>query len=272
MKPVIIGDATLYCGDCLEILPTLKGIDAVITDPPYFSTDLKLDRESVPADWKMMTQVVQPNGYLIVFAPFEIQSEIFPIWKRRFSGVWVKAQPIKRTYTAKKPFGLFELYVVYAHPDHQINQLTWNHVFVPGTPYRKIQRKSGYKRGGKDQLDRQGTHGWTKENFIYENSGFRYCPDVLFGANKPCMAHDERTQHPTQKQVEVMDVLVQWTTNPGDLILDPYLGSGTTGVAAIQQGRRFVGIEIDEDYFAIACARMEKAQRQGRMDFGDEAA
>jgi DNA modification methylase len=270
-NPVIIGNATLYCGDCLEILPTLKGIDAVITDPPYFSTDLKLDRESKPADWGLLTKVVQANGYLVVFAPLEIQSEIFHIWKRRFSGVWVKAQPVKRTHTAKKPFGSFELYVVYAHPDHQVSQLTWNHVFVPGTPYRKIKRKSGYKRGGKDQLDRQGTSGWTKDGFVSENSGVRYCPDVLFGANKPCMAHDERTEHPTQKPVEVIDVLVQWTTNPGDLVLDCYMGSGTTGVAAIQQGRKFIGIEIDPDYFEIACRRIEAAQRQQRLEFEEVA-
>lgn len=270
-EPVIIGNATLYCGDCLEILPQLSGIDAVVTDPPYFSTDLKLDRESSKADWRMLTKVVQANGYLAVFAPFEIQSEIFLIWKRRFSGVWMKAQPVMRTHSAKKPPGLFELFVVYAHPDHKISQLTWNHVFVTGTPYRKIQRKSGYKRNGKDQLDRQGTYGWTQDGFVSENSGFRYCPDVLFGSNKPCMPHDQRTEHPTQKPVDVINVLIQWLTNYGDLILDPYMGSGTTGVSAIQQCRKFIGIEIDPEYFAIACRRIEVAQRQTRLDLENTA-
>jgi site-specific DNA-methyltransferase (adenine-specific) len=267
IEPVVIGKATLYCGDCLSILPALSGIDAIVTDPPYFSTDLKLDKESVPADWELMTHCVQPNGYLAVFAPFEIQSEIFPIWKRRFSGVWMKPLSIKRTHSAKKPPGLFELYVVYAHPDHQISHLTWNQVFVPGEPYQKVQRKSGYKRGAKDQLDRQGTSGWTEDGFVAENSGVRYCPDVLFGANKPCMAHEERTDHPTQKPIEVMEVLVQWLTNPGDVIFDPYMGSGTTGVAALKHDRRFIGCEINPDYFAIACERIENAQRQPQLEF-----
>jgi site-specific DNA-methyltransferase (adenine-specific) len=266
-EPVVIGNATLYLGDCLSILPTINGIDALITDPPYFLTDLKLDKESAAADWELMTHCVQTNGYLAAFAPEQIQHEISRHWKRRFSGIWMKQAPVKRTHAAKKPPGLFELYVVYAHKDHKISDLVWNQVIVPGEPYRTVRRKRAYRRGGHDSLDRSCTEGWTIDGFVHENSGFRYCPDVLLGNNKTGMRHSERTDHPTQKPIEVMEVLVQWLTNPGDVIFDPYMGSGTTGVAALKHDRRFIGCEINPDYFAMACERIENAQRQQQMEF-----
>ena len=66
--------------------------------------------------------------------------------------------------------------------------------------------------------------------------------------------------HPTQKPVALMEYLIRTYTNPGDTVLDPFLGSGTTGVAAANTGRRFIGIEMDADYFAVAQSRIQKAQ------------
>jgi len=78
--------------------------------------------------------------------------------------------------------------------------------------------------------------------------------------------------HPSMKPVALMRWCIEhFKLPPGSLILDPYLGSGSTGVAAMQMGRHFIGIEKDPDYFAIACARIEKAQRQGRMAFEEAA-
>jgi DNA modification methylase len=74
-----------------------------------------------------------------------------------------------------------------------------------------------------------------------------------------------RTAHPTQKPVSVISSLVGWTTNEGDIVLDCFLGSGTTGVAAIQSGRKFIGIEKEEEYFDIACKRIEQTVAQGQL-------
>ena len=74
------------------------------------------------------------------------------------------------------------------------------------------------------------------------------------------MVRPEKAEHPTQKPIEVMTWIIEKTTKPGDVILDPYMGSGTTGVAAVRTRRRFIGIELDPDYFTIASRRIVEAQ------------
>lgn len=82
-----------------------------------------------------------------------------------------------------------------------------------------------------------------------------------------CMKqHPEERNHPTQKPLQVMTWITERYTNPGDLVLDPFMGSGTTGVACAQLGRRFIGIEIDPDYFAIAEKRIAQARLQMRLE------
>jgi len=79
-------------------------------------------------------------------------------------------------------------------------------------------------------------------------------------------------EHPSMKPVALMRWCIEhFKLPPGSMILDPYLGSGSTGIAAVTMGHRFIGIEIDPDYFAIACARIEKAQRQTRMGLEEVA-
>ena len=85
-------------------------------------------------------------------------------------------------------------------------------------------------------------------------------------------AHGEpRGDHPTQKPVGVMKWAIGHLPEPNTTILDPFMGSGTTGVAAVQMGRDFIGIEREESYFEIACRRIEQAQRQGDLFIGDAA-
>jgi DNA modification methylase len=265
MNPVIIGNATLYHADCRDVLPMLTGVNAIITDPPYFLTDLALDKNSDSIDWRLLSKCIQSNGYLAVFGQDKMKRGIDDYWELRFDGVWLKQSPTMRTHSAKKPGGMFEPYAVYATKNYVCSELVWNKVKLPGEKYKKVQRRSGYKRGGKDSLDRGGSNGWTEDGFISENDGFRYASDVLFGNNKTGMPHHDRTDHPTQKPIEVMEVLVQWLTNSGDLILDPYMGSASTGVAALKHNRKFIGIEVEKKYFEIACERIDNAQRQQVM-------
>ncbi len=73
-------------------------------------------------------------------------------------------------------------------------------------------------------------------------------------------------EHPCPKPIELYKWILEEVTNPGDTILDPFMGSGTTGVACHQTGRNFIGIEIDENYYNIACERIAKAQQQMVME------
>lgn len=250
----------IYNADCLSVFGKLQtaSVDAVVSDPPYFITDLKFDDKRNYTRWWAgeLLRVVKPNGYLVSFGGVEVLADIAKDWNLRFTGVWVKTNPVLRTSCAKKPPSKMEMYAVFAHPAHQIRNLVWNRIKIEGEPYRKVQRRSGFKRGASDCLDRVSSSGWTKDGFVLNNDGSRFQTDVLKGPNKPSMLHKERSAHPTQKPIAVMETLIQWVTNEGDIVFDPFMGSGSTGIACQRLGRQFIGVEKDETYFKIAEARL----------------
>lgn len=104
-------------------------------------------------------------------------------------------------------------------------------------------------------LHRPGAKRWNggAKSSVYHNGTTRY---GYFGPSN----------HPTEKPVTLVCQLIKDFSDNGDLVIDPFMGSGTTGVACVQMGRKFIGIEIDPGYFEIACKRIEAAQRQTRMD------
>lgn len=195
MKKVTIGNATLYCGDSLELIGRLSGIDAVVTDPPY----------GIGAS-------VQTLG----------------AGKKDFyRGSWDK------TTIDILPFMKFEFLC-----------------FWGGNYYTNILPPTN------DWLI------WHKKN---DGRSFSECEMAWTNFNKQTRHFQhhwsgEQKKHPTQKPLSVM----KWCLGfiPKDkTILDPFMGSGTTGVAAIQMGRRFIGIEMEEKYFDISCIRIADANR-----------
>lgn len=121
--------------------------------------------------------------------------------------------------------------------------------------------------------DRPGT-GWEAILILHRKGKMRWN-----GKGSPAVYHHGTSRygyfgpsnHPTEKPVTLVAKLIHDFTDKQELVLDPFMGSGSTGVAAIQMDRKFIGIEIDPDYFNIACKRIEKAQQQQRMEFGDAA-
>jgi site-specific DNA-methyltransferase (adenine-specific) len=261
------GDATLYLGDCLDILPTLAAgsADLALTDPPYGETDFHFDSKQPEVGWaRALLRVVQDNGYLATFGSIQLLGDLCAIWHKRFGVALIKPNGTPRSYNAKKPPSQYEPACVYAHPNHRISDLTWNKLRVEGVPWRKIRKNNHLRRNGDDSLDRNATSSFSAEGFV-QSSNTRVCTDVVFGNTKPYMPHNERTAHPTQKPIEPMLMLISWLTNQGDTIIDHFMGSGTTGVACVQTGRKFIGVEIDEGYFNIAVKRIEQAQAQTRL-------
>ncbi|HOX59655.1 MAG TPA: DNA methyltransferase [Verrucomicrobiota bacterium] len=222
-SPIIIGNATLYCGDCLEILPTLTGIDAVITDPPYgidygraggFSASHGWSDNREKVEWDR-TRPPKESIDLCVKA-----AKIVVIWGGNYFTDWLPPSMGWLIWDkVQRGFSLADC------------EMAW-------TNQRKASRVISYARGNE--------------------SGF---------APRGC---DWPNVHPTQKPIGVMKWCIDKVGNP-ETIADPFMGSGSTGVACVTSGRKFIGIEIDPDYFAIACARIENAQRQGRMEFEEVA-
>lgn len=213
---VTIGDATLYHGDCLEILPTLSKVDAVITDPPYgmnWNTDSSRfsggHRDSVIRrgqgrdDW---------GAIMSDDAPFN-----------------------------PAPWLNFPKVVLWG-ANHYAQRLQ------VGTTLIWIKRLDG----GFGSFLSDAEVAWMKGGH-----------GVYCRRDTSLMDGNSRT-HPTEKPVGIMQWCIKKQGNP-ETVLDPFMGSGTTGVACAQLGRKFIGIEIERKYFDIACERISHASAQGRL-------
>jgi DNA modification methylase len=257
-----LGEHRVVCGDCTDkaVVDAVMGgltADAVITDPPYLTTDLDFDKSLDFAWVDIALEVVQDNGYLCAFGPYEVQFEIISRgFLIRFTGMWLKDRGGMRTHNAKKPMCQSEPYVVFAHPQHKVSELVYNKVFRDGyDPYTRVQNNTGKKRAWQDQIDRANTSTWTQDGYISTNDGTRQATDVLFSPAKNGMKHSERTIHPTQKPLEVIQTQIEWLTNETDVVLEPFLGSGTTLIACQALNRQCIAVEISPAYVAVTLER-----------------
>lgn len=206
MRKEVIGNATLYLGDCLQILPTLAKAGALITDPPYGIADL----------W---TKGSERHGWSKANAEANVRNE----WDA-------------------KPLDLDAVRVLLAAADEHI---IWGGNYFPLPPSRCWLVWNKPERGFSLA---EAELAWTSKDAVVR---------VYDGPRS-----DQGRVHPTQKPVGLMRWCVAKTEG---LVIDPFLGSGTTGVACMELQRQFVGIEIHEPYFDIACERIENAQRQERL-------
>lgn len=253
---------SIILGDCLQHMKQFpeKSFDCILTDPPYLTTDLAFDKEGFDVDqWiEACLHCLKDNGYLISFGSIELLAKILTKFTIRWSGCWLKSGSTMRTKTAKKPRGQMESYVVFVKPNSKISELTFNQVKIPGEPYRTIGRRR-MRRDGKDCLYKASPESFTKDGYVMENDGWRYQTDVIKEGGKSQMPLQERTEHPTQKPVNVYKTLLEFCTNENDLVLDPFAGSGTLAVAATQLNRRYVCIEKNPEYYAMILDRLSRA-------------
>lgn len=235
----------LYQGDCLEILPTLEpgSIDAVITNPPYGTTACKWD-SVIPFEpmWAGIKRVIKERGAVVLFGsqPFTSALVMSNAKWFRYEIVWQKTIGTNPLTVKTQPFRKHENICVF------YDRLpTYNPVMETGSAYIDKVRRSGL-----DAIN-NGVRGVKK---AIKNNGTRYPSSVKLFSNG-----NNGGIHPTQKPVKLMEYLIKTYTNPGDTVLDFTMGSGTTGVAAMRTGRRFVGIELDAGYFEIAQQRIANA-------------
>lgn len=240
-EPVTIGNATLWLGDALEIAPTIGRVSHIITDPPYEAiTQAAIG--SNPDMGNLRGAGKRSAFKPLDFAPIdEIRSRVVALgelsegWFIAFctpEGVWPWAQEINASPMKYKRA------CVWVKPD--------------STPQFNGQ---GPAAGAENFVC-----AWAGEGHARWNAGGKR------GVYTHCVNGPERHGvHPTEKPRRLMAEIIADFTNPGQTILDPFMGSGTTGVAAVQMGRKFIGIEREERYFQIACKRIEDAQRQGDL-------
>jgi len=203
-NPIIIRDCTLYLGDCLEIMPTLSNVDAVVTDPPYG----------------------------------------LGTWNNRGANL-------------KRPFNSNEIRawdnpISQNHIDTMIgvssHQILWGYNYYSDLLPRSKQIyvwNKGVRNMHFNDCELAWCSGWREASRIFDLS-----PNGL------------KKDHPTQKPLPLMQWCITRLPKDVDTILDPFMGSGTTGVACVKLGRKFTGIEIEQKYFDIACQRIEEAASQ----------
>jgi len=217
-QPVIIGDATLYCGDCMEILPTLGKVDAVITDPPYGMGHS--GNSSRFSGGKTRRGVGSDHGRIVGDdRPFD-----------------------------PRPLLLGDM------------QIIWGFNHFP----QHLQRGSALVWLKRNDAALGSFLSDAEIAWFSKGCGVYAYREVFAGSSRAIEAGSGpygSSAHPTQKPFGLMRWCVE-KSPLGGIVLDPFMGSGTTGAAAISLGRKFIGIEIEPRYFDIACKRIEQAYNQ----------
>lgn len=246
-QPVTIGDATLYLGDCLEILPTLSDVDAVITDPPYSSGGMV--RGDRMASTRAKYQSTDVHVEHPEFTGDNRDQRGFLAW----ASLW-----LMHAIAATKPGGCVVLFSDWRQLPTMTDALqSGGWVWRGIVPWDKVNARPMPNRfRAQCEYAVWGTNG--PRDFTMKDAD--YHPGIL--TERP-PANDAR-EHTTQKPVGIM-VELSRVAPVGGVVLDPFMGSGTTGVAALSIERQFIGIEKEPRYFDIACRRIEDAQRQGRL-------
>jgi DNA modification methylase len=232
IEPVQIGLATLYCGDCREILPTLGKVDAVVTDPPF------------GVGFKYESHDDTPEGYIEWLWPILVEAEAHCTPSSPFF-VWQSGTNIKKfAEWFPRDWRLFVAAKNFVQMRPTAMQWSWDPVLCWWT-------------------DGDGEKPWSAGT---SSKDFTVCNTA------PIVASPNNIEkgHPCPRPLDLLKLIVSQWVKPESTCLDLFMGSGTTGVAAAQMQRRFVGIEREPKYFEIACRRIEDAQRQGQL-FGEAA-
>lgn len=233
----VIGNATLYFGDARDVLPAISGVKAVVTDPPYRVTSGGFgDLEGGFSGW---IKDSYDNKGAIVTCDIE--------WHE-----WLTLLPATMAEDAHAYIFSNDRNLQVAREAAESAGLQFHRLLVwdkktalPNRWYQQICEFVLFMRKGKA--------------FQINDCGSKSLVSIF---------QRDETKHPTEKPVELCQHYIENSTAPGDLVLDPFLGSGTTGVAAARAGRSFIGIEFEEAWFDVACRRIEKATRQGNL-FGE---
>ena len=238
-------------GDCLERMAEIPdgSVDAVICDLPYGTTRCAWDAIIPLAPlWDHYKRVIKPNGAIVLFAAQPFTSALVMSQPKmfRYEWTWRKPKGTGHLNAKRQPLRDKEDIAVF-----YVRQPTYNPQFTTGTPYRD---KAGRNHDSRSSMtDNYGAY----TNFRNPNDGFRYPRQVLeFGVV------ERGTLHPTQKPVPLLEHMIRTYTNPCEIVLDNCFGSGSTGVACQNTGRRFIGIEKDPGYFEVGRRRIEAAIQQ----------
>lgn len=237
-------DAQVILGDCLEVMKQFPDnyFDCCLTDPPYGTTALDFDQTPIDwaAWWTEVHRVTKENAVIVCFAADLFTVDLIQSNRKnyRYRLVWEKTMPTGFLDANRRPLRAHEDILIFAR---KFKGSTYNAQKEEGEAYKRPPRSS------------ERHYGPTTQNPGVLSDGARHPKTIIKFANP------NGGPHPTQKPLDLMQWLVSTYTNPGDKVLDPFCGSGTTGAACVALHREFVGVELDPKYHAIAQRRVRVA-------------
>jgi site-specific DNA-methyltransferase (adenine-specific) len=240
----------LRLGDCLEIMKSIpnNSIDAILCDLPYNETGNKWDFFINPIElWSHYRRIIKDNGVIALTGTFKFGTQLYmqasDLYK--YDWIWEKDNGTNAPNVNLQPFRVHEQIFIFGK-GRVTNGTRVAMKYYP----QKTEGKPYTQKSGRMSENWKGGLG----SIITENlDGLRH-PRTIQKINR-----DKVKFHPTQKPIALMEYLINTYTNENDTILDNCMGSGTTGVACKNLNRNFIGIELDENYFNVAKARIEQA-------------
>ena len=251
MRKEQFGSVTLYQGDCLEVMKSIPGgsVDLVLTDPPYGTTACKWDSVIPMAPmWEQLKRIIKPNGAIVMTASQPFTSALVMSNPKMFkwADVWHKCRATGHLNAKIMPLREHEDVLVFG-----LGRVLYNPQIKPKKP---------------ENIRPDGRGSTTKCYGKFSVSSCRGIPSNMTYPRSVVMVNNtnrgESGLHPTQKPVALMEYLIRTYTDEGEIVLDFTMGSGTTGVACLNTGRSFIGIELDQQYFDAAFKRIDLATKQ----------
>ena len=239
----------LQKGNCLELMKEIpdRSVDMILCDLPYGTTRNKWD-SVIPFDplWEQYKRIIKENGAIVLFSqpPFDKVLACSNLKMFRYEWIWDKVSPTGHLNAKKMPMKKTENILVFYK-----KLPTYNPQGLVYSP--RVKKRSATSVGAKNYDTR-----WFCEENVSEFKGY---PTNLLKFKK------ENGLHPTQKSVPLLEYLIKTYTNENELVLDNCMGSGSTGVACFNTNRRFIGMEIKDDYFQVAQNRIKSQMKQLKL-------
>jgi len=267
-------ELSLYCGDCLIEMDKIAdgSVDLILCDLPYGTTDRKGISDKgdnrvlswdtiIPLDklWDQYRRVLKPSGAVVLTAdqPFTSQLVLSNLEWFKYEWIWKKKKVTGFLHANARPMKETEDILVFSPLGASGGSVKANKnmTYNPqGLIEKNVKKKNNAKRLGKflHQPDHMGAGNKLLHETEYEQKYTNYPSEIIeFGL-------DRNIIHPTQKPVALMEYLILTYSNEGDIVLDNCMGSGTTGVAAVNTNRNFIGIEMDDKYYSMSCERIQQ--------------